>query len=105
MGFHCETYLDAILGKIRLEREHFASVHVRVVCFLKGLFQLVQLVTGEYRAAEGGEVDQNPIRPRIEVSLQRGDLPVPPLLLLLLAASEAVDAVDRKLLADIHTWE
>lgn len=52
------THLDAILGKIRLEREHFASVHVRVVSFLKGLFQLVQLVTGEYRAAAGGEGDR-----------------------------------------------
>lgn len=39
------------------------------------------------------------------VSLRDADLPVPPLLLLLLAPSESVDAVDRKLLADIHTWE
>lgn len=49
------TYLDPILGKIRFEGEHFASVDVGIVSFLKGLLQLVQLVTGEYCPTASGE--------------------------------------------------
>ena len=41
--------LDAILGQVGFEREHFACVHVGIMSFFKGFLQLLQLIAGEYR--------------------------------------------------------
>lgn len=43
-------YLDPDLGEVDLARQLLAAVHVGVMGFLKGAFQLVQLVCGEGRA-------------------------------------------------------
>ena len=39
------SYLNAVLWKVGLEREHLSGVDVRVVCFFKGLLQFLELET------------------------------------------------------------
>lgn len=75
-------YLYSVFGQVGFDRQHFASVHVRIVGLFEGLLQLVELVAGENGAT------------------------VTTLFLLFLAA-KSVDTVNRKLFAgvDAVTWQ
>lgn len=50
------SHLDSVLRQLRLHGQHLPGVHVRVVGFMEGLLQLLQLVGREHRPAERREV-------------------------------------------------
>lgn len=79
MSHECEleTHLYPILGQVGFDRQHFAGIDVRIVGLLERLLQLVQLVAGEDRATVAA-------------------------FLLLLFATEPVDAVHGELFARIY---
>lgn len=45
---HCSSYLNSILRQIRLEWEHFAGIHIRIMSIFESLLQFFQLITSEY---------------------------------------------------------
>lgn len=50
------SHLDSVLRQLRLHGQHLPGVHVRVVGFMEGLLQLLQLVGREHRPAERRDV-------------------------------------------------
>lgn len=45
------THLYAILGQFRLQGQHLAGIDIGIMGLLEGLFELLQLIAGEYGAA------------------------------------------------------
>lgn len=91
-----ETYLYSVLREIRLQGEHLAGVHIRIVRLLERFLQFVELVAGEYRPTG--------MRARFEVVLWGGPCGVglPPTVLALTCAFVSSSSSSRSCL--VRRW-
>lgn len=57
-----DSYLYPVFRQLCFHSQHLSGINIRVMCLIKGLFQLLQLVRGEYGpVGTGGQFKCGPV--------------------------------------------